>query len=428
MRNAIFYLTYNGIYNFTNGIGTQTRLVLRGLEHMRDRLESQYGTLHFHVVCPQPDVWTWGYDPTLLQTQGARVRALGGEIHTLPYKTHPTQELWDVTVWQRLSAAAAQVVQQHSAAYDRCLLICVDQPWLQVPRYMTMSLQERRDRVHTLLVLYNTAFIRNAAAPDATEKAWEQEGLELAEQQDTVSIADVCPSFTAHLQTFFALQHARFAPYTSSILVDDEEFTLLDDRHIVATLQRYGIPLDVDLVVAFGRAAPIKGFEALIPALGNVRKRYHFVLISVPYPDDPYQHTYDDLLATHRIPATRIRAFTRELPRALCQWGRTRMVVVPSRQETFSNIPLEVALWARQRGPVVVTSWVGGFVDQIDDGVNGFFIDITSCQSMAQTIQHVLELPETHHTMIRQQAYQRVVQRYDFRRNFAQTLQWFWDR
>jgi glycosyltransferase involved in cell wall biosynthesis len=104
------------------------------------------------------------------------------------------------------------------------------------------------------------------------------------------------------------------------------------------------------------------------------------------------------------------------------------MVVVPSRQETFSNIPLEVALWARQRGPVVVTSRVGGFVDQIDDGINGFFIDITSCQNMAQTIQHVLELPETDHTMIRQQAYQRVVQRYDFRHNFAQTLQWFWGR
>ena len=30
MPNAIFYLTYNGIYNFTNGIGTQTQLLLRG--------------------------------------------------------------------------------------------------------------------------------------------------------------------------------------------------------------------------------------------------------------------------------------------------------------------------------------------------------------------------------------------------------------
>ena len=34
MRKALFYLTYNGIYNFTNGIGTQTQLLLRGLERL----------------------------------------------------------------------------------------------------------------------------------------------------------------------------------------------------------------------------------------------------------------------------------------------------------------------------------------------------------------------------------------------------------
>ena len=108
-----------------------------------------------------------------------------------------------------------------------------------------------------------------------------------------------------------------------------------------------------------------------------MRQRCHFVLISVPYINDDYPALYDRLIATHQIAATHIKFFTRDLPRALCQWPRTRMVAVPSQQETFSNIPLEVALWARHAGPVVVASRVGGFVDQIEDGVNGFFLDIT---------------------------------------------------
>ena len=145
------------------------------------------------------------------------------------------------------------------------------------------------------------------------------------------------------------------------------------------TLQAYGIPLDADVVLAFGRAAPIKGFERLIPALAPLRDRIHFVLISVPYiNDDSQQQIYDQLLQQHAIRATHIKAFTRDLPPALCQWPRTKMVVVPSRHETFSNIPLEVALWARENGPVVVASSVGGFVDQIEAGVTGFFIDISS--------------------------------------------------
>ncbi|RPJ22343.1 MAG: glycosyltransferase, partial [Planctomycetaceae bacterium] len=194
-------------------------------------------------------------------------------------------------------------------------------------------------------------------------------------------------------------------------------------------LQAYGIPLDTDVVLAFGRAAPIKGFEQLIPALAPLRDRVHFVLISVPYiDDDSQQQVYDQLLQQHAIRATHIKAFTRDLPQALCQWSRTKMVVVPSRHETFSNIPLEVALWARERGPVVVASATGGFVDQIEAGVTGFLVDISSCQHVTQTVLQVLDLSPHAHATIRHQAYQRVLQTSDFVQNFPATLRWFWQR
>jgi glycosyltransferase involved in cell wall biosynthesis len=428
MSNAIFYLTYNGIYNFTNGIGTQTQLLLRGLERLQPALERQHGPIHLHVLCPRPDDATWGYDPQFLRTQQQRLAALGGQLHFLPYKSRPADDLWDVARWHTLCAEAAKLLLQQCTAYDSCLLIPIDQPWLQTPLYMARLAPDIFQHVQALLVLYSTAFIRNDAAPDATEMAWEQDGLALARSAANVAIADLCPSFTAHLQALYHLQGAKFAPYTSSILVEDAEFTLLAERQVRAVLQRYGVPCDRDLVVAFGRATPLKGFETLIPALSVVRERCHFVLISVPYIiNDDYQHTYDQLLAAHRISATHVRSFTRELPRALCQWPRTRMVVVPSKQETFSNIPLEVALWARQHGPIVVASQVGGFVDQIEPGVTGFFLDLTSCEAMGQTLQHVLGLSEEQQTVIRRQAYEKVVRLYDFQRNFPATLRWFWN-
>jgi glycosyltransferase involved in cell wall biosynthesis len=104
------------------------------------------------------------------------------------------------------------------------------------------------------------------------------------------------------------------------------------------------------------------------------------------------------------------------------------MVVVPSRHETFSNIPLEVALWARENGPVVVASAVGGFIDQIDAGITGFFLDTSSPQRITQTLLRVLDLPQDAHAAIRRQAYQRVIGVYDFARNFPVTLRWFWQR
>jgi len=426
MPKAIFYLTYNGIYNFTNGIGTQTQLLLRGLERLQPALEGAYGPLQLHVVCPRPDEATWGYDPQFLQTQQQRLEALGGQLHFISYKSRPEDDLWDVARWHTLCAEAAQLLLRQCMLYEHCLVIPIDQPWLQTPLYMARLAPDIFQRVQVLLVLYSTAFIRNATAPDAEEMRWELDGLALACSAANVAIADLCPSFTAHLQDFYPLQEATFAPYTSSILVQDAASALLAEQQVRATLQHYGVPCDRDLVVAFGRATPLKGFETLIAALSAVRERCHLVLISVPYINDDYQDTYDHLLAAHRISATHVKAFTRDLPRALCQWPRTRMVVVPSRQETFSNIPLEVALWARQQGPIVVASRVGGFVDQIEDGVTGFFIDPLACETMGQTLQQILNLSEEQQASIRRRAYEKVVRLYDFEQNFPATLHWFW--
>ena len=428
MHNAIFYLTYNGVYNFTNGIGTQTQLLLSGLERIKDDLEEEFGPIDVHGVCPVPDALTWGYDARFLRAQRQRIAALGGQLHLIPFKSHFEQDLWDIRSWQRLCQEVAPVLRQQISNYARSLIICIDQPWLQLPQALaTGHTQVLLPHAHILLVLYNTAFIRNWVTPDAAEIAWEQDGLAAAQGENNVYIADICPSFTTHLTSHFALSMAQFAPYTSSILVEDDVFFPLPEAEIIAVLRQYNIPLDEDIVFSFGRAAPIKGFEALIPALAPIRQQSHFVLISVPYiTDDAQQHVYDRLLAQYAIRATHIKQFTRQLPRALCQWPRTKMVVLPSRQETFSNISLEVALWARDKGPVVVASSAGGFVDQIEAGKDGFFIDIESCRAMSQTLQQVLQLSPERHAAIRRRAYARVIRQNDFRHNFPTMLRWLW--
>jgi glycosyltransferase involved in cell wall biosynthesis len=430
MRNAIFYLTYNGLYNFTNGIGTQTQLLITGLEALHDELARTYSSIDLHVICPEPDTQTWGYEHGFYQRQRERVRQLGGQVHLIPYKQQPRHDLWGISSWKALCQNVAPLLRQHALAYDRSLIICVDQPWLQTPYYLKMERGSTfRNQADVLLVLYSTAFIRYDGTPDAAEVAWEQQGLEASQPDSRVALADVCPSFTDHLKRHFRLPAPQFAPYTSSILVNDSTFAPEDETVSRKTLQAYGVPTDADLLLAFGRAAVIKGFEKLIPALAPLRDRIHFVLISVPYiGDESQQRLYDQLLRRNGLRATHIKAFTRDLPRALCQWPRTKIVAVPSRYETFSNIPVEVALWAREKGPVVVASAAGGFVDQIETGITGFLTDTSSSQQLTQTLRLVLDLSPEGHAAIRQRAYQRVVKLYDFEQNFSATLRWFWQR
>jgi glycosyltransferase involved in cell wall biosynthesis len=376
-----------------------------------------------------PDEHTWGYDPYFFERQQQRIARLGGYVHLIPYKVEPEQDLWEIRSWKALCQNVAPMLQSQTAAYDRSLIICVDQPWLQTPFGTGKGNEDRSLQADILLVLYSTAYIRGWEMPDASEIAWEQAGLEASNPGSCITLADICPSFTAHLKKHFQLSAAQFAPYTSSVLVDDPTFALDGERTVRATLRAYGVPLDADVILAFGRAAPIKGFEQLIPALAPLRNRVHFVLVSVPYlNDDSQQRIFDRLLRQHAIRATHIKSFTRDLPRALCQWPKTKMVVIPSRHETFSNIPLEVALWARENGPVVVASKAGGFIDQIEEGVTGFFVDILSCDHTSQTMLRVLDLSPEAHATIRHLAYERVIRAFDFAQNFPATLRWFWQR
>jgi glycosyltransferase involved in cell wall biosynthesis len=428
MRSAIFYLTYNGLYNFTNGIGTQTQLLISGLEAIQEALIGVYGPLEVHVICPLPDAQTWAYDHAFFQRQQRRLAALGGRVHLVPYKRAPGQDLWEPRSWAALCRNVGPLLHAQTAFYDRSLVICIDQPWLQTPYALRAEENHALPRgLDVLLVLYSTAFIRHWETPDAAEIAWEQRGLKASHAGSGIAVADICPSFTSHLRAHFDLSAAQLAPYASSVLVQDPAFASQDENVLTTLLQTHGIPLDVDLVLAFGRAAPIKGFEQLIRALAPLRDRVHFVLISVPYgDDDSQQQLYDQLLHQHAIRATHIKRFTRDLPRALCQWPRTKMVVVPSRRETFSNIPLEVALWAREKGPVVVASGTGGFADQIETGVTGFLTDVSSTPHMTQTLLHVIDLTPDAHAAIRRRAYQRVSRAFDFAQNFPATLRWFW--
>src|SRR6202022_2051613 len=80
------------------------------------------------------------------------------------------------------------------------------------------------------------------------------------------------------------------------------------------------------------------------------------------------------------------------------------------------------------KGPILVGSAAGGFVDQIEPGITGFLVDILSCQHVTQTLHQVLNLSPEAQATIRHRAHQRVVQTYDFIHNFPATLSWFWQR
>lgn len=62
MKNGIFFLTYDGYYNFTSGIGTQTRTFLKGIEAYYQKYSEIYGEFEVNLIVPNFDNTVYAYD------------------------------------------------------------------------------------------------------------------------------------------------------------------------------------------------------------------------------------------------------------------------------------------------------------------------------------------------------------------------------
>ena len=123
---------------------------------------------------------------------------------------------------------------------------------------------------------------------------------------------------------------------------------------------------------------------------------------------------------------TLLTEYNRKLPRALSQWNNTKAVICPSRGEPFSNIPLEVSLWAKDSGPVLICSDIDGYTEQIIHKKNGFLFNLSQRGDLARQIEFVLTLTPEHANRIRKNAYKKVINERDFLVNFSETLKYYW--
>jgi glycosyltransferase involved in cell wall biosynthesis len=428
MARAIFYLTYNGIFNNTNGIGTQTKTFLAGISYHFAALCDEFGELAIHLVGPVYDAGWWGYSPADLAYARKTVAGLGGSLHFCPYRTFD-DEFWTPASWLALSMAAAATVLAEAQRYDASLVIANDIPFLHAPLFIERSKSVYGVAVRSLIALYGSSYIHTPAAPDPARLSWERTGLATPASFPDVRIGRFSEFMAAHFVQRYGVDPQHFIPYRSSLALEHGDYLAMSASEVRDILDQNRIPLEGPLILAFGRADWIKGFDLLLHALGSVRKRAHLVLNVVPYSDaDPILAEYRSLIDENALSVTLLTGYNRELPRALCQWRNTVAVVCPSRGEPLSNIPFEVSLWARNDGPVLLCSNRDGFREQIEDGRNGFLFDLesTAACGLAAKLDYVLTLPERERQGIRTEAYRRVIGERDFYRNFREMLASTW--
>lgn len=426
-RRALLYCTFNGVANCTNGIGRQTKTLLSVADRRWPELTAEVGSFDLHLACPQPSPATWAYNSNDLAEAERVAGQRGGAVHSLCYDI--SKAFWSVDTWRALCKMAAEVALDLGRHYDHVLTIGVDSPFAGLGHAVDERLRRTRPtgRVSVLLAYYSTAHIVERPNPYPARVTWERHGITSANTLLDVWVADVGRYLTRHLVETYGLDPRRLVPYRSCLDLTSPDLALMAPHEAASVAANWGVPLDRPIVLFFGRADPIKGVEALIDAAGPLRNRIHLAVIAVPYDDAPNPlPAYQQRIVSLRLQATVVGRFTRALPRALCSLPATRVVACPSLGEPLANVPFEVALWARDGGPIVVAAARDGFVEQIDHQATGLLYDPSCPDGLTTAITQALDLNEETMTRMRLAADTRVRAERDIAVHLPRTLAFFW--
>jgi glycosyltransferase involved in cell wall biosynthesis len=424
---ALVYATYNGVYNNTNGIGRQTKTMLSTLARHYVRWSDELGGFDFHLIAPLPLQAHWGYSRTDLSYAATVTHSAGGRVHYCPLPTGAS-DFWSRPTWEALSTSCGAVVCELAQHYRELLVLAVDTPYLGVGHVLRDVGVTLNVRLDVLLLFYSTSLIVDRVQPTPKRHEWEQAAVAAVNRSDTVRVGDVGDYMTRHLVDDYRLEVDRLVPFPSSLDAHHDEFLPMPIGDARATVSSHGVPVDRPIVLAFGRADAIKGFDILIRALAPLRDQAHLVLIAVPYsPDDPILATYTQLIRATGVRATCLWQYDRDLPRSLCQIPETRVVACPSLGESLSNVPFEVSLWARHRGPVLVCPAADGYAEQVADAVTGFtYVREDGPEALTMAIRRALRTESDVLDQMRQAAYEQVMEKRDSRLNVLSTLRHYW--
>jgi glycosyltransferase involved in cell wall biosynthesis len=402
---AYVYIAHDGFTTLYTGVGTNTRFFTRCFrnatqEFKKNNTEFEIDT---HLVTIKYTDQCYGYKQEIVDELQGYIKnnknvyfseIINGSLGEISYGT--------IENWKIASSSAAQFLIDLANNYDKVVAIVVDTPFAGVINYLQQSNNEKISVFwlpqSTVKIHKVDSAVREKGIGDEYEKIrfdWEKQVIDIVNHSSSsrFKIAYIGEYMKNHLIEDYGAMSTNMIPIYNGICTEILDTYKKDDKYIENYLKTRNIPLGKKLVISWGRAEKYKGYDLLIKAFLQIKDKieHNLVIIAAPYPN---AHEYiDELKALIKGSEDRIQLFDTfeyELPYLLVQWENTEIASSLSRGEPCSLLQGE-ARYLANKNMVFLASNIGGFLYQIDDGVNGFLVNL-EIDDISQKIYQVLNL------------------------------------
>lgn len=420
MKNvSVILASYDGILNNYCGVGTSVISFINGFTKIRDLLLKENINLVLHLVSPALISDSLGYSDEIRNNSIKIARASGGNLHLITNSSDGMIPYGQIHNWQTASVNLASKALEISQNYDENLVFCFDTPFAHAPYYI--NLQKTGfgvKNIKSIIVFESDVFIHEPKNPSFVRIGWEASALKYAEFEDSIVIANTGEFISKHLISHYGLSRNKMIDLVQGVNPDLDRYKMISKNEVKNYLTTYNIPLDKKLIFSVGRAVEYKGFDLLLDAYSKIREDAHLVFVASPYKTEAsFVDELQKIIKNKNIKCTPIFACDFQLPRYICQWHNTKVVAQLSRCEPFGLVPEEVRLWARKSGPVILASNKDGFVEQIDDGINGFLVDLDDTSVIASKIDDLLKLSDDNIQKVKKNGINKFNSKFDYRVN-----------
>jgi len=423
-------LAHDGISSLYTGVG---RIALDTLSVIANNntLKRKVGSLN--AITGKYTDKCLGYSKNVRKTNIDLLRKMGGRLYEAINGSDGEISYGDIRNWEYISASAATLlyVLTEDEDFDVQINLCFDTPFAHVAELFQQYDSEAQARnifvwiPHSTVAIHKVdSAIKGSDSYFNDRMKWEQKAINLANEKNNIYVGYVGEFMKNHLIDVYHCNQDRLIDFTNGLDVSAFRFKkTVSQNEIEEVLAKYNISTTSDLMISFGRLEQYKGFDYTIKIGGKLAgKNIKTVLMAQPYSqDDPIVEEYKKMMSSDCLGGIFMPNYPFDLPHMLLRWHKTRLLLIPSRSEPFGLIPEEARLYQNPNLMIVAMNR-GGLIEQIEDGEDGFLMNLSNIDESAKKLTNLLDMDRETVEIIAKKGTQKALSKYNLANNFEKSI------
>ncbi|GAX44719.1 group 1 glycosyl transferase [Tolypothrix sp. NIES-4075] len=423
---AIYLFSYDGIASWYCGVGTVTRHFIHSMPVVAEYLQEYGFETVFYAATPFYDSESPWYRPEMLEQTQHICKSLSGDVLYQLNGTKGDEPFVDIEQWKATSIGAANIIINYFQKHELNIVFTNDTTYCGVSSFLFQQLSKFKGNKPIVIWVPHSTGLIHQTKKDEIRYNWEKQAIIDANTYKECFVGYINDFMKNHLITDYHASLESLVPLTNGLPLF-ENLTSPNPQEII---NKYGLPTDKDIVFATGRATIYKGFQYLVRAFAESQKNHKAELILLITSYGTYKNErssqeimelFEELQVRGKVIYQFILIPQQEL-RAIFRLPNVKAVVVPSLAEPFGMIPLEVRHWCNDNEPVLICSEADGLQELINQGEDGFLVDVQNTSQFAQTITRAVNMSFEERKNFWLKGKDKLQQKYNFPKNITDAI------